>query len=196
MYILNICYNISEVINTFIVLASETCPPLRETVTSAVNDGTVDVTALLADELLTSLNDQVNNFNQNINNGDVTSEEQIERFVAELSDSLNNDVITGCGLNAELGLDVVRLKNLIGDALEVILQDLTQLFSCTSIESFLSNEIVLRIERANFSAITFLLTASGANSQLSSSFSAFDLDFHSGNVQDFVSRISQLSIFF
>ena len=81
---------LDSTVKVFVFSARETCPPLRATLMQAIDDGALDVSTLLAEVPLTSLNDQLNNFIQNISNGDVTGADQIINFLRLLNDSLND----------------------------------------------------------------------------------------------------------
>ena len=111
--------------------------------------GSLDIPSLLSDVPLTSLNTTLSNFIQNISNGDVTSEEEVIRFVAELQDSFI-EVLNKCGIDEGL---------LNATAFEALLEELiTGLGSgedvgCLAAQEYLLNEIVLRSDRLNFNDI-------------------------------------------
>ena len=137
----------------FLSLEFETCKTLEAALDKA---GSLDIPSLLSKGPLTSLNTTLNNFIQNISNGDVTSEEDITRFVYDLKDSIN-DVIIDCDIDASL-LD----NNTINNLLQELLNGLNggEEPGCVAVADFLANDLVFRADRGNLNALNDFLTIS------------------------------------
>ena len=92
---------------------SEICSALRSALAQATDAGSIDVATLLANSLLTSLSDQLSNFRQRVSTGDVTSVQDIEKFVTQLRETVE-EIFDECDLNFSL----------IQGAFDNLLQDL------------------------------------------------------------------------
>ena len=171
--------------------ANETCPPLRATLMQALDDGTLEVASLLAEVPLTSLNDQLNNFAQNISNSDIIGADEIVTLLRLLNDSLN-DVINECGLNSS----DADLQVLLEMGFDDLLQDFYVLFGSVSLENFFSNIIVFRADRPNFEAVNTFLDGPTGDILSTAEAPAFNLSFHENSVQNFLNFLSGQPLFF
>ena len=175
---------------------SEVCTDFRTAIEQAIVLGSLDVTTLFSDVPLTSLNNRLDIFTQAIRNGDVTSEGYIVRFVAKLSDLLN-DVIDECGFDLDDEFKEENLPSLLEAAFEALLQDLTNGFlGCFAVEDFLQNDLIFREDRPNFFLIidylpNFPTTAASQPFLAIEQAAVFNLLFHDENVATVFNLISQ-----